>query len=144
MQTRDLSHNHFAWRFRWRAMRKPGGGIFLLCLVTLALAASACKKDVALDAIETDANGYLCLKCGVKLYTDRSVFIGPKCPKCGEDTLMTVVGYYCDKDKHLTIRAQRGDPHGPVCEQCQAPLANAMRSPREKDLKSWGATKVSS
>jgi DNA-directed RNA polymerase subunit RPC12/RpoP len=105
---------------------------------------TACHKDVAYDAINSDANGYVCLKCGAKLYTDRSVFIGPKCPKCNEDTLIEVVGYYCEKDKHLTIRARRGDPQGSVCEQCQAPLVNAMRSPREKELKAWGATKASS
>jgi DNA-directed RNA polymerase subunit RPC12/RpoP len=116
--------------------------LFYCCLGVFAL--MGCKKDVAVDAIETDANGYVCLKCGVKLYTDRSVFIGPKCPKCGEDTLTEVVGYYCDKDKHLTIRARRGDRQGAACEQCQAGLANMMRSPREKDLKAWGATKVSS
>src|SRR5207237_1326127 len=78
----------------------------------LALAFAGCKKDIANEAIETDANGYLCLKCGAKLYTERSVFIGPKCPKCGEDRLMPVVGYYCEKDKHLTIRAGRGDRQG--------------------------------
>ena len=143
MQTLDLNQVRSAGPAFGRAGWKPGIAFLLACLTALALAASACKKDVAADAMETDANGYVCLKCGVKLYTDRSVFIGPKCPKCSEDALMTVVGYYCDKDKHLTIRAQRGDPHGPVCEQCQAPLSNAMRSPREKDLKSWGATKTS-
>jgi transcription initiation factor IIE alpha subunit len=94
--------------------------------------------------MDSDANGYVCLKCGVKLYTARAVFIGPNCPKCQQDTLMDVVGYYCDQCKHLTIRARRGDRQGAVCERCQQPLANAMRSPREKDLKAWGATKVSS
>jgi len=108
----------------------------------LLLGATACKKDAAFEAVDSDANGYVCLKCGAKLYTDRSVFIGPKCPKCSEDTLIEVVGYYCEKDKHLTIRARRGDRYGAVCEQCQAPLANAMRSPREKDLKAWGAGKA--
>lgn len=123
------------------------GGQALSLLVTVALltAMTGCKKDTAADAITTDANGYLCLKCGVKLYTERTVFIGPKCPKCGdENSLIETVAYYCEKDHHLTIRARRGDRHGAVCEQCQAPLANAMRMPREKDLKAWGATKVSS
>jgi DNA-directed RNA polymerase subunit RPC12/RpoP len=116
--------------------------LFQLCLTALLISATACKKDVALEAVDSDANGYLCLKCGAKLYTDRSVFIGPKCPKCNEDTLIEVVGYYCEKDKHLTIRARRGDPQGPVCELCQTFLINAMHSPREKDLKTWGATKT--
>ena len=117
----------------------------LLVMSSLSVALSACKKDPAFNAIDTDANGYLCLKCGARLYTDRNNFIGPKCPKCGDETsLIETVGYYCEKDHHLTIRARRGDPHGAICEQCQAPLVNAMREPREKDLKAWGATKVSS
>jgi transcription initiation factor IIE alpha subunit len=110
--------------------------------MALLAGVTACKKDGAMDAIETDANGYVCLKCGAKLYTDRSIFIGPKCPQCNEDSLMSVVGYYCEKDQHLTIRASRGDRHGAVCERCNTPLVNAMRSPREKDLKAWNATKV--
>jgi DNA-directed RNA polymerase subunit RPC12/RpoP len=120
----------------------PTRNLFSLWLAALFIGTSACKKDLALEAVDSDANGYLCLKCGAKLYTDRAVFIGPRCPKCNEDTLLEVVGYYCEKDKHLTIRARRGDPHGPFCEQCQAPMINAMRSPREKDLKKWGATKT--
>lgn len=126
-----------------RAGLKPGVWLLVACLAAVLLGATACKKDAALEAMESDANGYVCLKCGVKLYTDRSVFIGPKCPKCQEDSLMDVVGYYCEKCKHLTIRPRRGDRQGAVCEQCGQPLANAMRSPREKDLKAWGATKFS-
>jgi transcription initiation factor IIE alpha subunit len=144
MQTRNLTRPCLAGQPLGRAAKQPGAGILLLWLAALALAATACKKDVAYDAIESDANGYLCLKCGTKLYTDRSVFIGPKCPKCGEDTLIEAIGYYCEKDHHLTIRARRGDPQGAVCEQCGARLVNAMQSPREKDLKAWGATKASS
>ena len=123
---------------------QPGRVALALSLGVLALMATACKKDVALDAMKSDANGYLCLKCGVKLYTDRSVFIGPQCPKCRQESLMDMVGYACEKDQHLTLRPRRGDSQPIVCEQCQRPLVNAMRSPREKDLKAWGATKVSS
>jgi hypothetical protein len=121
-----------------------GWRVFVLGLAAATLAVTACKKDVASDAINSDANGYLCLKCGVKLYTGRSVFIGPQCPKCQQESLMDVVGYDCQKDHHLTIRPRRGDHQPLACEQCQGPLVNAMRSPREKDLKAWGATKVSS
>jgi predicted SprT family Zn-dependent metalloprotease len=118
--------------------------VLLLGLAAAMLALTACKKDVATEAIDTDANGYLCLKCGVKLYTARSVFIGPQCPKCQQESLMDVVGYYCEKDHHLTIRPRRGDRQPLACEQCQGPLVNAMRMPREKDLKAWGATKAAS
>jgi transcription initiation factor IIE alpha subunit len=123
-------------------VRGFGWRIVAFCLATLLISVTACKQDAAMAAIETDANGYLCLKCGAKLYTDRRVFIGPKCPQCNQDTLMQTVGYYCEKDKHLTIRAGEGDRQGAVCEKCQARLANAMKSPREKDYKEWGATKT--
>ena len=113
-------------------------------LAALALLATACKKDATLEAVDSDANGYLCLKCGVKLYTARKVFIGPQCPKCQQEALMDVVGYECPKDHHLTIRPRRGDTQPLACEQCQGPLVNTMRSPREKDLQAWGATKFSS
>src|SRR5262252_8274831 len=104
-------------RHRHSAIAPKLLGQALLLLVALSLAVTACKKDVTTEAMETDANGYLCLKCGAKLYTDRSNFIGPKCPKCGDDTsLIETVGYYCEKDHHLTIRARRGDRHGAVCE----------------------------
>jgi hypothetical protein len=118
---------------------------FLLAAVAaLAIAGSGCRKDVAREATESDANGYLCLKCGAKLYTARSVFIGPGCPKCQQNALTEVVGYSCAKDNHLTIRGRVDDRQNSVaCEQCQGPLGG-MRLPREKDLKAWGATKVSS
>jgi DNA-directed RNA polymerase subunit RPC12/RpoP len=119
-----------------------GPAILFPCLIVFLTFLMGCKKEAGLEAIETDANGYVCLKCGAKLYTDRKVFMGPKCPQCNEDTLVEVVGYYCQKDNHLTIRARRGDRRGPICEKCQATLVNAMKDPHEKDLKAWGAAKV--
>lgn len=114
-------------------------------LVTILALASSCSRDPSFQAIESDANGYVCTnpKCGVKLYTDRKVFLDPKCPKCSEYTLTEVNGYVCDKDKHLTLRPRvRGPAGAAVCEQCGAQLANAMVSPHAKDLKAWGAVKA--
>ena len=116
--------------------------VAVLGLTIASCVLTSCKKDAAFDALDTDANGYLCLKCGAKVYTERKVFLGPKCPQCKQDTLTQAVGYYCEKDKHLTIRAREGDRQGALCEKCQAPLINAMKEPREKDYKAWGATKV--
>ncbi len=118
----------------------------LLLLLTAALvpALAGCKKNVAQEAMDTDANGYLCLKCGVKLYTDQKVFIGPQCPKCQQESLMDVIGYECPKDHYLTIRPRRGDRQPLACDKCQGPVSSGMRAAREKDLKAWGATKVSS
>jgi DNA-directed RNA polymerase subunit RPC12/RpoP len=114
----------------------------LFCLVLFATSLTGCKKEAGLEALETDANGYLCLKCGAKFYTERTVFMGSKCPQCNQDALTQTVGYYCEKDQHLTIRAAEGDRQGALCEKCQARLVNAMKSPHEKDYKAWGATKV--
>lgn len=113
--------------------------LLLVCVFAALLA--GCKKSVAEDASDSDANGYQCVACSVKLYTDRSNFIGPQCPKCQKDMLMEVVGYHCEKDQHLTIRPRVGDRLGsPVCDQCKAPVSS-MRLPREKELKAWGAAK---
>jgi len=144
MPTRDPNQSPLASRRSFLAGLKPMGAMLVLCLAAALLTSTGCKKNTALAAMDTDANGYVCLKCDVKLYTERSVFIGPKCPKCQEDSLMDVIGYYCEKCQHLTIRPRRGDRQGAVCEKCQQSLGNAMRSPREKDLKAWGATKTSS
>jgi prepilin-type N-terminal cleavage/methylation domain-containing protein len=57
--------------------RENGGhGHYCLCWLTL-ITISGCRKDPAAEASDSDANGYLCLKCGAKLYTSRSNFIGP-------------------------------------------------------------------
>ena len=126
-------------------MQRPSKHRFLpLLLVVAGIILPGCRKDVAQQASESDANGYICYKCEAKLYTDRSVFIGPKCPKCQEDSLIEAVGYVCSKDHHVTIRARTNDRLGaPVCDECKGPVAG-MCLPREKDLKAWGATKVSS
>ena len=133
---------------RTQAERRKARPTFSWSPLLLALAAavwviSGCHKDPAAEASDSDANGYLCLKCGAKFYTARAVFIGPECPKCHERALADVVGYACPKDNHLTMVARDSGRGTPVCETCQGPLTG-MRLPREKDFKAWGATKVSS
>ena len=142
MQTLEQRKQGFAATQYFPARLRPGWVVLATCLAALSILAIACKKQSGAEAMDSDANGYLCLKCEAKLYTDRSVFIGPKCPKCQEESLMNVVGYFCEKDQHLTIRPRRGDREGPICERCQAPLVNTMRTPREMDLKVWGAAKI--
>lgn len=123
-------------------MQIPIKQVALIWLGVLLGGLTACKKDASFSALETDANGYVCLKCGAKFYTERTVFLGPQCPQCKESALTQTVGYYCEKDQHVTIRASEGDRQGAICEKCQAHLVNAMKAPREKDYKAWGATKV--
>lgn len=117
--------------------------LLLTLLVASALTGVGCKKDTADEAIETDANGYMCINCGVKFYTSRGEFLESKCPKCGQYTLVEVVGYMCKKDHHITIRPRVSGPEGAaICEICGAHLTNAMVLPHEKDLIAWGATKA--
>jgi hypothetical protein len=116
-----------------------------LMLMLLALVCNGCGKDPAMAAIESDAYGFQCMKCEAKFFTDRKSPLGSKCPKCGQDSVEDAVGYWCEKDQHLTIRPRVSGPAGAsVCEKCGADLKNAMMSPREKDLKAWGATRAGS
>ena len=108
-----------------------------------AVLAAGCKKDAAEASIETDANGFICMKCGAKFYTERKESLGAKCPKCQEYGLEDVVGYLCTNDNHITIRPRVSGPEGAsVCEKCGAHLVNAMVMPHEKDLVAWGAIKT--
>ena len=132
---RPRSVSLFRW-WRWQ------NACLISCLAAALVAAAGCGKDTAREASDSDANGYLCAKCGAKLYTDRSVFIGPKCPKCKQDGLVEVVGYYCAKDQYLTLTGRGNDRGGATaCEKCGAPLGG-MRLPRQKDLQAWGASRA--
>jgi DNA-directed RNA polymerase subunit RPC12/RpoP len=112
------------------------------CLLLLCVLAG-CKKDPATEAIKTDANGYVCLKCGAKFYTSRNTFLEAKCPKCQEYMLEDVVGYLCTNDNHITLRPRLRGPEGEsVCELCRAHLDTALIMPRETNLVAWGAIKV--
>jgi DNA-directed RNA polymerase subunit RPC12/RpoP len=107
-----------------------------ILLVALALVISGCdqrKIDLALDS---DANGYLCLACKTKFYTERNLF-ADFCPQCRNANIQQVVGFVCAADQHTTIA-----PRGPflACEQC-GKATSALSIPREKDLKAWGAAK---
>src|SRR3989442_5842231 len=98
--------------------------ILVACgMVAALVVATACKRDAAMEASDSDANGYLCAKCGAKLYTDRSVFLASRCPKCQQEGLVEVVGYFCAKDNHLTLMGRGGDPQGgTACVKCRKPL----------------------
>lgn len=112
-------------------------------LAATSLCLGGCGKDPAHLAIETDAHGYMCQKCAGKFFTGPKVFLESKCPKCQQAGLVDVIGYWCDKDKRMTIRPNVSGPEGAsVCEQCGVHLQNAMVLPREKDLSKWGATKT--
>ena len=120
-----------------------GHQLLKLGLLVIGLGLAGCGKDPALAAIESDAYGFQCLKCQGKFYTDRKSPLGSKCPKCQQDAIEDAIGYWCEKDQHMTIRLRVSGPAGAaVCERCGAALKNAMISPKQKDLVAWGATKA--
>lgn len=100
---------------------------------------SGCRKNAIDQALESDANGYVCGKCNARFYTAREVF-PIHCPQCKEKDILQVVSYICAADKHATVspRGRAGMP----CEKCGKPTAG-MGIPREVDLKAWGAAKRS-
>ena len=143
MQTLDSTVLAAACRGRVLFGKKRRFILFQSVLAGLmALLLAGCSRDGSAESIETDANGYFCQKCRAKMFTDRTVFL-EKCPKCKEDALVEVVAYRCPNDQHLTLRPKVSGPEGAaVCEQCSAQLRHALVQPHQKDLETWGATKV--
>lgn len=110
----------------------------LISLVAgLLLGLAGCGKPAVEKGLESDANGYLCLVCKARFYTDRAVFAG-HCPQCKQADIQMVVGQTCPADKHVTI-VPRGRGSG-ICEQCRQPT-QGICIPGEEDLKAWGAAK---
>ena len=111
-------------------------GCLLAFLVVAALGAG-CKKNAIDQALETDANGYVCNGCNAKFYTERVVFAN-RCPSCKSMNLVQVVGFVCPADGHVTV-APRG-MGSQSCEKC-GKTTSGLSIPRETDFTSWGAAK---
>ena len=109
----------------------------VIVLAVLAVLFSGCGQSKIDHALDSNANGYVCLACNGKFYTERSVF-ADFCPQCRSAQVQQVVGFVCAADRHTTIA-----PRGPgflACEQC-GKTTSALSIPREKDLRAWGAAK---
>lgn len=117
--------------------------LFHLSIVVTFLAASAlltgCGDKQVDQALDTDANGYVCQKCPARFYTDRSVFAG-HCPECKAPNIEQVIGFVCEADKHVTLAGRGRGFH--ACEKCRK-ATSAFSRPREADLKAWGAVRKS-
>jgi hypothetical protein len=109
-----------------------------LCLPLVLLFLNGCHRDAAVDAGDSDANGYLCRRCGLKFYTDRKLF-AEHCPKCQSTDVPSVIGFVCARDNHTTLTT--AGQKSAVCELCQSRVT-AIRLPREADLRNWGAVKA--
>lgn len=109
--------------------------VMLLALPVCLL--SGCGQSKVNQALDSDANGYLCLGCKAKFYTDRALF-ADFCPQCKQANIQPVVGFVCGADQHVTL-APRGRGFHP-CEKC-GKATSALKIPRESDLTGWGAGK---
>ena len=97
---------------------------------------AGCGKSAVDQALDADANGYLCLKCQTKFYTARRVF-PTHCPVCKKPNIEEVMGFVCEADKQMTLGPRsRGSL---ACEKC-GKRTSALALPRKRDLKAWGAT----
>ena len=128
---RDLPASTLARRIPW--------GRALVLAVGLIASGPGCTRTSVDQALSSDANGFVCVKCAAKFYLPSDVFPA-HCPQCKAPEIEMVMGYVCAADQHVTIgpRSKRGSP----CEQC-GKVASALSLPREADLKTWGATRKS-
>ncbi len=114
----------------------PRALLLLISLLAGAFAGAGCGKSSADRALDSDANGYVCLVCKAKFYTDRKVF-ATCCPDCKKPNLAQAVGFVCAADQQTTVgpRGLRSVP----CQKCGA-ATTGLNIPRESDFKAWGAT----
>ncbi len=125
-----MKHNgHHDFQSRLRAFKAV---VLVLFAASLFAGCNEAEVDQALDS---DANGYVCLACKAKFYTARKVF-PTRCPDCKKPNIEQAVGFVCQADKQMTIdsRGHRSVP----CKQCGATTAG-LGIPREVDFKAWGA-----
>ncbi len=109
----------------------------ILLMVAVAGLLGGCGNSDVDQALDSDANGFICPACQAKFYTDREVF-PTHCPQCQKPKVEMVLGFVCPDDKHVTYAARgRGSA---ACEQCKQ-MTSSVRIPQEAELKAWGATK---
>jgi len=110
--------------------------IFFVLLAGL-LACVGCRRSASFDAVNSDANGYLCAECGARFYTSENVF-ADHCPSCPSTDLLPLVGYVCPRDRHVTITIKSNA--GMLCEQCGATVTS-VKLPRARELEAWNAVR---
>ena len=111
--------------------------LLLMMMVVAASVLGGCGKSAVDQALDSDANGFICPSCKAKFYTDRKVFAS-RCPQCQNPRVEMVMGFVCPDDKHVTYAA-RGKGSA-ACEQCGKMTSNLI-IPSEAELKAWGAVK---
>lgn len=107
------------------------GHLFL----ALGLGWFGCSRDAGQEAIDSDANGYLCRKCEHRFLVEAKIF-AERCPSCRAAEISPVVGFVCSRDQAVTL-VGRG-PGSVPCGKC-GEVVTSTRLPRSTDLKQWGA-----
>lgn len=127
-----MSHSRAATVFT-RMTRTSG--LFMVLGLVMILAVGGCGRQSDDAALDSDANGFLCLDCQAKFYTDREVFAND-CPACRKGRVEMVLGFVCPSDGEVTY-APRG--RGSLaCGTC-GKVTGSLTIPREAELKVWGA-----
>ena len=109
----------------------------LAALISLAVLMAGCGRNPVEQALQTDANGYVCQVCKAKFYTDRDTYANI-CPTCKSSRIAQVVGFLCPTDHHVSV-----GPRGVgslACEKC-GQSTSGVAIPRSSDLQAWGAAK---
>lgn len=119
-----------------RAVSAAGRSLLLVSMVGIACLLAGCGKSKEDQALDSDANGYFCLGCNAKFFTDRKVF-ATRCPGCQQPTIEQAIGFVCTVDQQTTI-GPRG-PRSVACQKCGA-ATTGQNIPRVPDFKAWGAT----
>jgi hypothetical protein len=128
------SHNQTPFRVWLEKFRLAAIGLVLLGGMGLG---NGCKESSSEQALDSDANGYQCMACNAKFYTDRSVFAAA-CPECRKPNIEQAMGFVCEQDSAVTVAPRGG--RSVKCRQCQAGTTG-MSIPRQADLETWGASK---
>jgi DNA-directed RNA polymerase subunit RPC12/RpoP len=108
--------------------------VVLVALVALLFV--GCHKNEVDQALDSDANGYVCLGCKAKFYTARKVF-PTRCPDCKKNNFEQVVGFVCSADKQMTLEGRSRS--SAKCKRCGVTVTG-LGMPQTVDLKAWGAT----
>ncbi|MCW5551032.1 MAG: hypothetical protein KIS67_02580 [Verrucomicrobiae bacterium] len=122
-----------------KRLQNPLPHLAAVAALLLTALLSGCGKGEINQALDSDANGFVCQACKTKFYTERKLF-ADFCPNCKNGDVRQVVGFVCSHDGHVTLA-----PRGPgflACEKC-GKSTSALSIPREKDLQAWGAARKS-
>jgi DNA-directed RNA polymerase subunit RPC12/RpoP len=115
----------------------PNKILLVLMAMAFITGLGGCGKSDVDQALDSDANGYVCAKCSAKFYTARTDF-AQVCPSCKSYEIQEVEGFVCLADNEVVL-GPRG-LRSVRCPKCGSPTTGRI-IPKESGLTAWGATK---